>query len=623
MLPISLTLKGFKSFETGGTYRFPEGSGFYFMTGRNEVEPDLEANGSGKTTVWDAVCWALYGKTARGLKATNVVSWSKKAKCGVTFVFDHGGERYEVFRSQSPNKLELGVGGGARQSAEQSDIEAALGLGYDSFLYAVLFSQFRPAFLDLKPTAKAELFSSILDLDYWDGLSKRATSRASELEGWLHDYKDDLAKNSGMIEQLEAMDFDAPVQEWEAQREKYLEGFRQSIQESKKRLVELEKEEKEARKLVKSLEAAEKSALEVVAEVRDILKEFQEEKREAEKQQFKLLSAKELAENELRKFKSVDDVCPYCNQEVDEGHLEGEISRITAQIREYEGKITKIDAELGEIDEDLRQAVHETEEIQKELMQNRQDKAQNSAKLGVSGREMSQIRAELRRIQYKIEETEKAENPHLEAKKRAEQQLEELKASTKEAKNSMEGVEKELLAVKYWGKGFREVRLFLISEVLEQLELETNTSLFRLGLRGWEIRYDTDKETKSGTIKKGFEVMIKSPHNTEWVPWEAWSGGESQRLRLAGTLGLSNLILARSGITPEFEVFDEPSTWLSQKGIEDLLDTLDARAREEQKQIWIIDHRSLDYGRFDGMVTVVKDEAGSHFETDNIGGGSE
>jgi hypothetical protein len=48
---------------------------------------------------------------------------------------------------------------------------------------------------------------------------------------------------------------------------------------------------------------------------------------------------------------------------------------------------------------------------------------------------------------------------------------------------------KELFATQYWVKGFREVRLSLISEVLTQLELEVNNKLFQLGLENWKVLF--------------------------------------------------------------------------------------------------------------------------------------
>jgi energy-coupling factor transporter ATP-binding protein EcfA2 len=122
---------------------------------------------------------------------------------------------------------------------------------------------------------------------------------------------------------------------------------------------------------------------------------------------------------------------------------------------------------------------------------------------------------------------------------------------------------------------------------------------------------DVERETKSGTVSRGFNVFVRSPDSADAVPWEAWSGGETQRLRLAGTMGLMDLIADRVGRQPTMEVFDEPTDRLSGDGIDDLVTLLSSRAKLEQKRIFLVDHRSLDAGRFDGQLRVVYNEHGS------------
>lgn len=101
----------------------------------------------------------------------------------------------------------------------------------------------------------------------------------------------------------------------------------------------------------------------------------------------------------------------------------------------------------------------------------------------------------------------------------------------------------------------------------------------------------------------------------EPVNWNAWSGGESQRLRLAGSLGIADLITSRCPYVPTFEVFDEPSSYLSEAGITSLLDILADRARLMNKQIFLIDHRRLDSTKFDGVISVVKTHDGVEVNT--------
>jgi energy-coupling factor transporter ATP-binding protein EcfA2 len=59
-------------------------------------------------------------------------------------------------------------------------------------------------------------------------------------------------------------------------------------------------------------------------------------------------------------------------------------------------------------------------------------------------------------------------------------------------------------------------------------------------------------------------------------------------------------------VYPEFEVYDEPSQYLSTAGIESLLDILKDRAKATGKRIFLVDHRHLGAEAFDGVYTIVK-----------------
>jgi DNA repair exonuclease SbcCD ATPase subunit len=192
-------------------------------------------------------------------------------------------------------------------------------------------------------------------------------------------------------------------------------------------------------------------------------------------------------------------------------------------------------------------------------------------------------------------------------------QLAELKASLTVLLNELDKLRSRQKAVAFWVSGFKRIRLFLIDETLRQLEIEVNNNLASLGLPDWRIQFDVERETKAGTISKGFVIMVYPPGFEKPLRFEAWGGGATQRLRLAGDFGLADLIMDQAGFTNTLEVFDEPSQHLSQEGLLDLLDTLQQRAIEDNKVIFIVDHHALDYG-FDGTFTVIKDKTGSRVE---------
>src|SRR5258708_38325513 len=97
-----IALSHFRSYAGRHHFTFPTEPGLYFFTGQNNTA--LGANGTGKSTLLDAITWALYGRTTRGLKASEVISWGKNT-CHVSVTLLVGSQHLVVKRTQKPNNL--------------------------------------------------------------------------------------------------------------------------------------------------------------------------------------------------------------------------------------------------------------------------------------------------------------------------------------------------------------------------------------------------------------------------------------------------------------------------------------------------------------------------------------
>lgn len=226
-------------------------------------------------------------------------------------------------------------------------------------------------------------------------------------------------------------------------------------------------------------------------------------------------------------------------------------------------------------------------------------------------REQEVVRQKQVNLKAAIAAEAKRENPYSGMIEEKVKNLDNLGELEKAAKLTLDNVNEEHAAVSFWVGGFKRVRLFIVEEALQQLELEVNNNLTSLGLMEWRIAFDVERENKSGGITKGFIVLIYPPEATEPVRYEGFSGGETQRLRMAGDLGLANLIMERAGLSNTVEFYDEPSRHLSQEGLLDLAELLAQRAEAHGKRIFLVDHHVVDYSGFAGTILVVKDADGS------------
>ncbi|MCK5235666.1 MAG: hypothetical protein KAR06_01670, partial [Deltaproteobacteria bacterium] len=325
-----------------------------------------------------------------------------------------------------------------------------------------------------------------------------------------------------------------------------------------------------------------------------------------------------LVEKELTKFEDVEKNCPYCLQEVSESYLANTTEGLFAK----QAKLAQKKAEYIEKESDIAEKIDavdkETPASSANPFINKLSDLNNEKR--ILDRDIDRMTDDFHVVEQNLEKLHDEKNPYATLQEIRDDKVKTLSAQQEEIAANITAMNKDYELNKYWIKGFKEVRLFVLSEVLQEFEIQVNNALQKLGLPDWTIKLAVDSETKSGTVRKGFSVLVKSPMNDDLVPFECWSGGEGQRLKLAGTLGLMDLIASRAGADWNIEIFDEPTAWLSEEGINDLLDVLKDRSKSTGREIFVIDHRNFNtFGGFDGSINVTKDASGTSLEVEVFG----
>lgn len=597
----SVTVENFRSFRARQTLVFPGVPGLYFMQGVNEVDKSIEANGAGKSTIWEALTWALSNKTSRGLKAGDVANWDT-GKCVLVNVEyeDELGSRHNLVRTWGPISCKLdGV------DAPADVCEVVLGMSATSFLYTVSVAQEMPMFLDLKADAKAACFSDVLGLDVWLSYAERAGKMASEQDRKVRSAESLLARAEGGLAGLVADGLKSSSAEWGTARER-----------------DLDRMESEYDRALKSVDAAEVARTSASRAVEDLERGVATLESSTDQLKTNLSTFIDTVVHDGRVAVGVlkdrvaslttprSGVCPTCGQRVGSspGHVaDGELRKAKRELAAAEDKL----AAAYESVDDMHVAVAQQTRV---VQQRRADLAQVIRRKEEAGSTVQRAGAEADRIADAFTKRRDEVNPFLAMEEAAVQARDRAQKARDAARTDLSRLQERYALLALWVKGFKDLRLETISEGLAQLEIEVNNNLGRLGLSEWRVVFDVDSETAKGTVKRGFTVMVHSPRNSKPVPWEVWSGGESQRLRLAGTMGLADVARSVRGVGLDLEVWDEPTAGLSPQGVADLLQCLSARAVREGRQIWVVDHRSLSYGSFTGYATVRKTSNGSVIE---------
>ena len=205
MIPLHLSISGFLSY-------------------RDPVELDLStfhlacisgANGAGKSSLLDAVTWALFG-VARKRDETVINLQSNTAE--VLFTFTYEGNTYRVWRSLTrgkPTRLELNLLSGGDGSTPtwrpltehtvretQARLEHILRMDYETFINASFFLQGKAdQFTQQRSGDRKRILGSILGLEAWEGYRERAAAQRKKVESNIDSLDGRLTEIQGELNQ--------------------------------------------------------------------------------------------------------------------------------------------------------------------------------------------------------------------------------------------------------------------------------------------------------------------------------------------------------------------------------------------------------------------------------------
>ncbi len=605
MLIKSIDIEGFKSYTKKQTLDFTKYDKLIFVTGENKIEPELSANGVGKSSLFEAVSWVLFGKTSTNLKAGDVKNWDTNRPCEVTLSFEKNGTTYTLCRTWNPNTLLLNG-----EVVSQTDLEILIGLNFESFSYSVFISQFGEKFVDFTPSEKMKVFSQIMgkSLTMWDKFSEVSKAKKEDLNDELVKLQLNCSKKSGEISALEGLNYDTLISEFEEERE-----------------IELEKLNSEIEKLLKTTTPIH-TAKELLEDINITISNLKE-KLVSEQDNLSLINDKinthkstitnfefVLKNNTktIKQLSTLDSICPICLQKTNKELLDEAISNLNKENTQLKQEVSTTQTHLGLLNTEYQSCKAIIVDLEKQINTKQSELVNISKKLTELEVLEKNINTNIVRLKQNILDLIDAPNPYIKQKQENSRNIDILRQELLQLENTLLSIKDDFEIYKYWVTGFKEIKLLLTAEALLEFEIEVNNNLQKLGLRDWKVKLDIDSETKSGTVKKGFTVLVQSPLNKSLVPFECWSGGEAQRLRLAISLGLVDFVRNRSIEPCNILIMDEPTQFLSDTGIDDLLIALRDKAMSDGISIFLIDHRNLKTsGVFENMINLIKDENGT------------
>ena len=213
-------------------------------------------NGTGKTTIINALSYALFGQALTNIKRNNLINKTNSKGMLVTLHFEKNGVDYRVERGRSPNVLRFFVDEQEQEMSDESQgdsrktqeyIDELLNMSHDMFKHIVALNTYTEPFLSMKQNEQRAIIEQLLGITI---LSEKAealkeqtritkeaitseTLKISAIQGanekiqttidslgrtqraWLAKKEQDCAKLQQGITELEHLDIDAELESHE------------------------------------------------------------------------------------------------------------------------------------------------------------------------------------------------------------------------------------------------------------------------------------------------------------------------------------------------------------------------------------------------------------------------
>lgn len=576
--------------------------GLNVITGKNYDKSD-RANGVGKSTIADAIHFALFGSTIRDLKKENIVNNvfpDEVCEVELEFYVDENNLKteYKIIRTLNPTKCFFYVNGedktrsGVPQTTEY--IIDVISTSSEVFQNSVVMTINNTVpFMAQKKVEKRKFIEGILGLEVFSNMLLIARSEYNDTKHLLdiETSKSDILEKSlqDNIKQRDAFEDNRKKRkdvlltrrtnnenELFLLNEKLIKIDSIDKEESKKITADIDKLTKAREELVKMGKSLEKTITEATTHIK-------------------------INNERIKKLKKIDSKCPHCGKDLaeavniqyekDKQDCEKEITRYNITITEETPKLDGVNEKIKKIDTALPKYRNNLNNIglrQKEI-ENYTNK-------------INQLTIWQNQLKIDIEHLDAETNTFAETIKELETNFNTIKDGIVSLQQKIEIIEAAKFITSEEG-----VKSFIVKKILEVLNLRLAFYLKKL---------ESNSMVK---FNEFFEETITNERGVE-CSYFNFSGAERKAIDLAMLFAFQDIRRAQANVWLNLSMFDELlDSSLDEKGIELVLDILRERVDKYQEAIYIISHRkeSMKYCT-NGEIVFLEKKNGITTRTNNF-----
>lgn len=161
-------------------------------------------NGTGKTTIVNALSYGLFGQALTNIKKDNLINKINNKNMLVTLAFEKDGANYRIERGRKPNVLKFYVDDVEQENLEtddsqgdvretQKDLADILGMSHDMFKHIVALNTYTEPFLSMRANDQREIIEQLLGITL-------LSEKADTLKEQVKVTKDQIQQETANIE---------------------------------------------------------------------------------------------------------------------------------------------------------------------------------------------------------------------------------------------------------------------------------------------------------------------------------------------------------------------------------------------------------------------------------------
>lgn len=539
-------------------------------------------NGSGKSTMIDALSFTLFGKAHRNITNAQLVNSINGKHCVAEVELTAHGQQYRIVRGFKPRRFEIWRDGEMiNQDSHAKEYQKILEqnilkLNHKSFHQIVVLSSssFVP-FMELSSNARREVIEDLLDI----GVFSKMNTLLKEKQSTLRELAKQNTHNLQMIET-----------KIEAQR-KYIQDITSINDEQKAKYIsQIESHQNEIAKLQED-----NTKLSTIIE--DQSKGLQDNLNEANEKKQQLLQYKAQFNTQTSsivksaKFYEDNATCPTCTQSIAEELRSEKIEEAKQKAKELTAALDRVKDEMASVENQLNSLLDISNDVQVKMTE-------------VTGNNstITTLNKEITKLQKDTTELDKSDSKLVEANtdmaaytiQKNTLVSEKLEISDKAAYNSVIG---EML--KDTGIKTKIIKQYV--PVINQLVNQY------LQVLDFFVKFELDEN---------FGESIRSRHRDDFS-YESFSEGEKQRIDLALLFTWRSVARMKNSVATNLLILDETfDSSLDYDGVDNLMKIL--YTLDNNTNVFVISHKGdvLD-GKFDRKIEFAKEKNFSKMKVEN------